>query len=96
MIELTDNELATLENLVSSREEWALLKKVFRAEIDRLWDIVRLTDPKDEGRVVTNHRLALAAEAALGDIVKEMESVNFVRKHPIPEVIDDQTKSLYQ
>ena len=98
--ELTEQELITLEGLVRNQQEWGLLQKFFKREIARFWDAVRLTDPCDEKRVVTNQKLAVGVEASLGDIIREMEEV-YKARMAAPQagediVIDDQTKTLYQ
>ena len=95
-MELTENELATLENLVANKEEWNLIKKFFAQEIALFWDTLRLTDPADSKRIVTNHSLAVGVEASLGDIIKEMEAIAYIRQHPTPKELPDQTAEFLQ
>ena len=96
--ELSQEELITLEGIVANRSEWGLLRKLFNRQIAKFWDALRLTDPADETRVAANHKLAVGVEASLGAMVKEIEDVVDLRKRIAtePEVIDDQTKELYE
>ena len=50
-MDLTEEEMLELEGLVIDMGKWALLKKIFRAQIDQFWETVRLTDRSEERRV---------------------------------------------
>lgn len=96
--ELTDEELMTLEGIVTNDRVWALLKKMYQRQIADFWDRLRLTDPAEEARVSTNHKLAVGVESSLGAMVKDMEEIVRLRQYKAtePSIMDDQTKSLYQ
>lgn len=95
--EFSENELRTLEGLVNSEREWGLITKMMKRQIAIFWDQLRLTDPADDARVATNHKLAVGVEASLGNFVKEAEAVANHRKlqSQEPKIIEDQTKELY-
>jgi hypothetical protein len=93
-MELHENELIVLEGLVSNKEEWALLKKMFRWQIEKFWNALRNTDIADESRVAANHKLAVGVEASLNEFVKEMEFAHNGRTFKQPEVMPDVTKEL--
>ena len=93
---LSESELITLEGLVSNREEWTLLKKFFRWEIAKFWDILRCTDPGDNNRVSTNHKLAVGVESSLGDIITHLESIHNARMNPEPKELPDVTAEMLQ
>lgn len=93
---LTENELRTLEGLVSNNEEWGLLKKLFRYEIDSFWDVVRRTSIADDRQVTANHKLAVGVEASLGDLVKKIEDVVKESQSPREQVLPDITTQLLQ
>jgi hypothetical protein len=92
---LNENEIRTLVGLVTNNEEWGLLKKIFRHEIDLFWDRVRLTDPADEKRVTANHKIALGLEASLGDLVNQLEEVVKVAQNPTPKELPDLTAEFF-
>jgi hypothetical protein len=96
--ELSDEELITLEGLVTNERVWGLLKKMYQRRIADFWDRLRLTDPSDEVRVSANHKLAVGVEASLGAMVQEIEEIVKHRQYKSheSEVIDDQTKVLFQ
>jgi hypothetical protein len=95
---LTEDELRTLEGLVTDQRAWGLVKKLFQRQIAEFWDRLRLTDPSDTARVASNHKLAVGVEASLGALVKEVEELTQIRRiaDSESEVIDDQTKVLFQ
>lgn len=99
MIELNENDLITLEGIVSNERNWDLLKEIFKGQIAVFWECLRTTDISNDARVLANHKLAVGVEAALGAMVQEIEDTVRNRRYKesdTPIVIDDQTKTLYQ
>ena len=95
--DLNEEELMTLESLMTNKREWGVITKLFQRQIALYWDILRRTDPADEARVSANHKLAVGVESSLGNFVKEIEDVIHERqtRSSAPTVIDDLTRELY-
>jgi hypothetical protein len=98
LADFTEDELITIEGLVNDHRKWCLIKKVCQRRILDFWDRLRLTDPADEQRVASNHKLAVGVEASLGALVDEIEQIANHRqyKKSEPAILADQTEQLYE
>ena len=94
IVELSEQELVTLERFVSNREEWSLLKKIFEANVAKFWEALRLTPIADEKQVAANHKLAVGVETFCTEVIQDMEAAHYVRTHPTPKELGDITKDL--
>ena len=95
-MQLTEDQLITLQGLVSNDTEWRFLKEVFRAEIEKFWFALKHTDPADAKRVVANQRIAAGVEAALMDMVHEMEAACQAANNSQQRILPDVTQILEQ
>ena len=82
---------------MNNDREWSLITKMMKRQIAIFWDTLRLTDPADDARVATNHKLAVGVESSLGNFMAEAEAVANHRKlqKQEPRILEDLTKELY-